>query len=184
MSQHAVVVVDLQNEYLPTGKLGLTGIEQALANAARVIAQAREHKLPVIHIRHESLEADAPIFQAGTPNVDIIEQVAAQAGEAVITKNYPNAFRQTKLKQTLDQQGIEAITVIGAMSHMCIDATARAAADFGYQVTVVHDACATLDLEFGGQVVPAAQVHAAEMAALAFGYAKLVSTGEYLAQQS
>lgn len=184
MSKHAVVVVDLQNEYLPTGKLSLAGIEQAVVNAARVIAQARAAKLPVIHIRHEALDAAAPIFQPGSANVETIAQVAAQAGETVIVKNYPNSFRQTDLKQTLDQQGIEAVTVIGAMSHMCIDATARAAADFGYQVTVVHDACATRDLEFGGQVVPAAQVHAAQMAALAFGYAKLVSTDEYLGQAS
>jgi hypothetical protein len=46
---------------------------------------------------------------------------------------------------------------------------------------VIHDACATLDLAFGKVVVPAAQVHAASMAALAFSYAKLASTEEWLA---
>ena len=44
MSKHAVVVVDLQSEYLPTGKHSRVGIEQAVANAARVIAQARAAK--------------------------------------------------------------------------------------------------------------------------------------------
>ena len=67
------------------------------------------------------------------------------------------------------------------MSHMCIDATTRAASDLGYKVTVVHDACATLDLEFRGQIVPAAQVHQTLMAALAFAYASVVTTDEYLA---
>ncbi|MEG2901724.1 MAG: isochorismatase family protein, partial [Massilia sp.] len=67
------------------------------------------------------------------------------------------------------------------MSHMCIDATTRAASDFGYKTTVVHDACATRDLEFGGQTVPAAQVHAAFMSALAFAYASVVSADDYLA---
>ena len=81
----------------------------------------------------------------------------------------------------LDTKGIEEVVVIGAMSHMCIDATSRAASDFGYKVLLVHDACATMDLEFGGQVVPAAQVHAALMAALAFAYATLTTTEEYLA---
>ena len=56
----------------------------------------------------------------------------------------------------------------------------RAAADLGYTVTVIHDACATRDLEFNGQVIPAAQVHAAYMASLAFGYAGVVSADEYL----
>lgn len=180
MSKHAVVVVDLQNEYLPSGKLSLVGIESAVQQAARVIADARAKQVPVIHVRHEARDAAAPIFQPGSVNVEIIVQVAPQAGELVITKNYPNSFRDTSLKQALEAQGIEAVTVIGAMSHMCIDATARAAADFGYPVTVVHDACATRDLEFLGQVVPAAQVHAALMAALAFGYAKVVSANEYL----
>jgi nicotinamidase-related amidase len=66
------------------------------------------------------------------------------------------------------------------MSHMCIEATARAAADFGYAVTVVHDACATRDLAFGDHTVPAAQVHAASMAALAFAYAAVPGTDDYL----
>ncbi|MNW19212.1 Isochorismatase family protein [compost metagenome] len=66
---------------------------------------------------------------------------------------------------------------------MCIDGITRAAADLGYNVTVIHDACASRDLEFNGQVVPAAQVHAAFMSALGFAYASVVSTAEFLAAQ-
>ena len=82
----------------------------------------------------------------------------------------------------LDAEGVEEVVIVGAMSHMCIDATTRAAADLGYKATVVHDACATRDLEFAGQTVPAAQVHAANMAALAWGYGQVVGTRELLAQ--
>lgn len=70
--------------------------------------------------------------------------------------------------------------MIGAMSHMCIEATSRAASDVGYKVTVVEDACATMDLEFNGVKVPAAQVHASAMAALEFGYGTITSTQAYL----
>ncbi len=70
--------------------------------------------------------------------------------------------------------------MVGAMSHMCIDAAVRAAADMGYPVTVLHDACATLDLSFRGVNVPAAQAHAAMMAAFEFGYATVKSVDEYL----
>ncbi|MNP78568.1 Isochorismatase family protein [compost metagenome] len=66
------------------------------------------------------------------------------------------------------------------MSHMCVDAATRAAADFGYEVTVAHDACATLPLEFNGKQIPAAQVHDSVMAALAFAYAKVVKTDDLL----
>ncbi len=75
---------------------------------------------------------------------------------------------------------MKEIVVIGAMSHMCIDAVVRAAADMGYPVTVLHDACATLDLTFHGVTVPAAQAHATMMAAFEFGYASVISVDEYL----
>lgn len=181
MSKRALVVVDLQNEYLPTGKLALEGIHDALNNAARVIAAARAKGDMVVNVRHESAQADAPYFVRGTAGVQIHESVAPAEGEPVIVKNFPNSFRQTGLKAMLDEQGIEEVTVVGAMSHMCIDATTRAAADFGYKTSVVHDACATRDLEFKGETVPARQVHTALMSALAFGYASVVSTDEYLA---
>ena len=61
------------------------------------------------------------------------------------------------------------------------EATARAAADHGYLTVVVHDACATMDLEFDGTKVPAHQVHATAMAALAFAYASITPTAAYLA---
>jgi nicotinamidase-related amidase len=175
-----MIVVDLQNEYLPTGNLPLAGIDSALANAARVIADARSNGHAVIHVRHESTDPDAPFFAAGSNAVQIHPTVAPTEGEPVVVKNYPNAFLKTELKQILDAQGIEELTIVGAMSHMCIDATTRAASDFGYKATVVHDACATRDLEFDGQVVPAAQVHRAMMSALAFAYAKVTTTDAYL----
>ncbi len=180
MSKQAVVVVDLQNEYLPTGKLPLVNIEAALENAAKVIEHARQHEIPVIHIRHEFLDPEIPFFVKNTDGVEIIKTVTPVASECVITKNYPNSFLKTDLDAHLKEQGIEQLTIIGAMSHMCIDATTRAASDLGYQCTVVEDACTTMDLEFNGRVVEAAQVHAALMAALAFAYANITSTIDYL----
>jgi len=182
MSKHAVLVVDLQKDYFPSGKLPLVDIEKAAANAARVIGAARANGNPVIHVRHEFAAQDAPFFVPGTEGVQIHPTVAPIEGEPVVLKNYPNSFLKTDLKPMLDAKGIEEVVVIGAMSHMCIDATSRAASDFGYRTIVVHDACATMDLEFGGQVVPAAQVHAAQMAALGFAYAAITTTDEYLAR--
>ena len=127
MGKQAIVVVDLQNEYLPTGKLPLVGIEQALANAARVIANARAKGDLVINVRHESTSPDVPFFVPGTEGVQIHTSVAPCEGEPVIVKNHPNSFLKTELKQMLDEKGVEEVTVVGAMSHMCIDATTRAA---------------------------------------------------------
>ena len=174
VANRAYIVVDLQNEYLPTGNLPLVGIAEAVATAARVIEAARASGEPVIYMRHEGA-ADSPIFTPGTENVEIIPAVQPRDQEHVIVKHFPNSFRETGLQALLEEQGITDLVIIGAMSHICIDATARAAGDLGYAVTVVADACATRDLEFEGRTVPAADVHAAFMAALAFAYAKVVA---------
>lgn len=178
--KQGLVVVDLQNEYLPTGKLPLSGIEAAVANARRVIDHARNTGIPVFHIRHESDNADAPIFVKRSSGAQIQPAVAPEDAEPIIVKKHINAFRDTDLKKQLDAFDVQDIVVLGAMSHMCIDAIVRAAADMGYPVTVLHDACATLDLTFNGVNVPAAQVHAAMMAAFEFGYGTVKSVDDYL----
>jgi nicotinamidase-related amidase len=182
MGKRAVVVVDLQNEYLPSGKLPLVGIEDAAANAARVVGAARSRGDLVVHVRHEARSPGAPFFVPGSDGVEIVAAVRPAGAEPVVVKNFPNSFRETGLKGLLDEARVEEVAIVGAMSHMCIAATARAAADHGYATVVVHDACATRDLEFGGVAVPAAQVHAANMAALASAYGKVLSTGDFLSR--
>jgi hypothetical protein len=134
--KRAIIVVALQKDYLTNGSFALVGIDEAAANAARVIEAARSAGDKVIHIRHEN-SADAPFFVPATNGAEIIPTVAPAKGELVITKNYPNSFRETELKQALDAEGIQDVVVVGAMSHMCIDATSRAAADLGYSTTIV-----------------------------------------------
>ena len=58
------------------------------------------------------------------------------------------------------------MVITGMMTHMCVDATARAAADLGFKVIVVEDACATRDLNYGETTIPAEHVHKAFLAAL------------------
>jgi nicotinamidase-related amidase len=180
MSQRAIVVIDLQNDYFPAGKWPLEGIDAAAAKAAQVIDAARSNGETVIHVQHLS-SPEAPFFVPGTDGVEINAAVQPKDGEPVVIKHFPNSFRETVLKQVLDEKGIAEVVIVGAMSHMCIAATGRAAADFGYRTVVIHDACATRELEFGGTTVPAAQVHAANMAALAFGYATVVATQDWIA---
>lgn len=180
MSKRAILVVDLQNEYWPQGNFPLVGIEAATANAARVVAHARDKGDLVVNIRHEM--PGGPIFVPGSDGAQINDAVLPQGDEPVVTKNFPNSFRETGLDEMLKDKGIEEVVVIGAMSHMCVDATVRAANDLGYQTTTIHDACATRDLEFDGVTTPAAQVHAALMAALAFMYGEVIDTDAFLAR--
>ncbi|WP_121634497.1 cysteine hydrolase family protein [Tropicibacter alexandrii] len=180
MTRRAILVIDLQNEYWPDGNLPLEGIDAAAVNASRVIAHGREAGDLIVNIRHEM--PGAPVFVPGSDGVEINATVTPAEGEPVITKNFPNAFRETGLKALLEEKGIEEVVAVGAMSHMCVDATVRAANDHGYKTVTIHDACATRELDFNGTAVPAAQVHATMMAALAFFYGEVIATDDFIAR--
>ncbi|WP_296256024.1 MULTISPECIES: cysteine hydrolase family protein [unclassified Pseudomonas] len=180
MPESALIVIDIQNDYFPGGKWALSGADAAADNAVRVIQATRDAGDPIIHVRHESTRADAPFFAPGSEGAKFHPRFTHQGQEPVVLKHFANAFRDTGLKQLLDQHGVEHLVLIGSMSHMCIDATTRAAVDLGYTVRVIHDACATRDLTFEGTTVPAAHVQAAFMAALAFAYAQVICTDDFL----
>ncbi|SEF83449.1 cysteine hydrolase family protein [Marinobacterium lutimaris] len=180
MSKTALIIIDMQNDYFAKGKWPLEGIESAAANAARVLADFRERGLPVIHVRHEFTSSEAPFFAPGSEGAKIHESLLPAEGEFQILKHGVNSFKDTELQTLLQREGITNLVIVGAMSHMCIDAVTRAAADLGYANTLVHDACATLALEFNGVKVPAVQVHAAFMAALAFAFGEVISIEELL----
>ena len=181
MTTTALLIVDMQNDYFEGGKFPLSGTDAAAANAANILGAFRADGGLVIHIRHEILRKPAPFFEAGSKGAEIHPSVAPTSNETVITKNFPNSFRDTDLQARLKALDITDLVIIGAMSHFCIDATTRAAADLGYTCTVAHDACATRDLEFDGVAVPAAQVHASYMAALAMGYGAILPSQQVIA---
>jgi nicotinamidase-related amidase len=182
MTNTALIIVDLQNDYFQGGKWELEGTEAAANNAALLINKFRKKSWPIVHVRHEFPSSDAPFFAPNSEGVKVHPSVKELDGEPVIVKHQINSFRDTNLKETLESLEVERVLICGAMSHMCIDAVTRAANDFGYSCAVAHDACATLALEFNGVTVPASQVHAAFMSALSFAYANVSSTETLLAE--
>jgi nicotinamidase-related amidase len=180
MSDTALLVIDIQNDYFPGGKMALEGPEAAGAKAAAALAAFRARALPVFHVRHLSVRPGATFFIPGTPGADIHACVAPAAGEPVLEKNFPNSFRGTDLQARLDEAGVKHLVVAGMMTHMCVDSSVRQAFDLGYRVTLLADACATRAQSFGGEAVPALQVHAAFLAALNGLFAKVAPADEIL----
>jgi nicotinamidase-related amidase len=176
-----LVLIDLQNDYFPGGKLEVTDIDAAAENARMLLEAFRGASLPVVHVRHLSTRPGAAFLLPETHGSEIHESVAPQGEEPVIVKNYPNSFRETRLLEFLKEREIGGLVICGAMSQMCIDATTRAAFDLGFGCVVAADACAARDMTFGGRTVPATDVHCAFMAALAAVYADVVRTEEILA---
>ena len=175
MAETALLIIDIQNDYFPGGAMELEGADAAGANAGKALEKFRKDGLPVIHVRHLSVRPGSTFFLPGTKGADIHESVSPSRGETLVEKNFPNSFRSTPLKDLLDGQGVKSLVVAGMMTHMCVDASVRQAADLGYKVTLLADACATRAQKFAGETIPARQVHGAFLAALNGFYAKVVS---------
>lgn len=167
-SRVALLVVDIQDFYFPGGKSALVDPIPAAQNAAKLISLFREKGWPVIYIKHKSADQD-----------QIYELVKPIDGEPVFTKTEVNSFLGTSLYDYLKGQQVSKLVVCGMQTHMCVEAAVRAGADYGFNVTLVQDACATKDLQWGDVVIPAKMVHLSTLATLKY-YAKIVDTEEYL----
>jgi nicotinamidase-related amidase len=175
-----LILVDFQNDYFPGGTMELVGMEEAAANAQMLLHTFRKRKSPVIHIQHIAARPGATFFLPDTDGARIHPLAAPNVGEPVVVKHYPNSFRGTTLLELLKKEQADTLVICGAMSHMCIDATTRAAFDLGFSCTVAEDACATKELAFKGRTIKAADVHASFMAALSVPYAAVLTTKEII----
>ncbi|NQU53565.1 MAG: cysteine hydrolase [Bacteroidetes bacterium] len=164
----ALILIDIQDFYFSGGAVELDEPQKAGEQAKQLLAHFRKNDRLVIHVRHN--------FQ---PGGDIHNLVKPIEGEKIISKDEVNAFLNTDLNNYLKENNIEEVVLCGMQTHMCLEAGTRAAHDLGYKCTVVEDACATRDLTFSENTVPAKQVHYSTLATLK-NYAKVVSLEEFL----
>ncbi len=198
----ALLLIDIQDDYFPGGRMALEGAEEAAAQAKKLLdyfragsvveLSSRQHRpcrsyeastppLPLVHIQHIATDPGATFFLPGTPGAQIHAPLQPLPGETVIVKHNVNAFLDTPLLEHLRSLAIERLVICGSMTHMCVDAAVRASADLGFQVLVAADACATRALTHAGLTVPADHVHAAFLASFR-AYAKVKTTEEILAE--
>lgn len=175
LDRAALVLIDHQREYVD-GALPLSGMAAAVDAAADLLALARRHGVPVFHVLHHGKPGGAAFDPTG-PGVAVIDALAPADGEAAVIKSLPNSFAGTDLHERLQVAGRPELIIAGFMTHGCVSATARAAIDLGYRVTLVAAACATRDLPHadGSGVLAAADLHRATLAALADRVAVVVA---------
>ena len=176
----ALLIIDIQKDYFPGGKYPLVNPLEAGKKAYMILQCFREHGGYHVHIQHISKKPNATFFISGDRGTDIHDAVAHFEGEPIVYKHEPNAFLNTDLLDLLKSWEIERVVITGMMTHMCVDATARAASDLGFQVIIAQDACATRDLQFGDTIIPAEHVHKAFLAALK-SYGKVMKADEIIA---
>ena len=172
----ALIVIDLQNDYFSGGNMELVNIDVALKKTNQLIKFARQQEYKILIIQHFA-EKEASFFAPDTEGVEINKNLDIQSG-IIISKNYPNSFRGTKLAEELQTNNIENLIVCGAMSQMCIDTTVRAGFDLGYKIELASDACDTRDLQFKNKIIKAKEVHNSFMSALGSAFCTVKDTNE------
>ncbi|PRB03511.1 cysteine hydrolase [Chryseobacterium sp. MYb7] len=183
MEHTALLIIDLQNDYFPGGKMTLEKAEQAAKNTKEILEYFRKNNLPIIHIQHISTNEGATFFLPDTEGAKINTLVLPKENEKVIVKHSPNSFKETDLLNYLMSNKIKNLVITGMMTDVCVEATTRAAFDFGFHNTIIGDATATRNRELNGEVIKAADVQKSFLAGIsALGnlYARVVNTDELL----
>ncbi len=160
----------------------LAGIKEASSKARDLLTFFRENQWPTFHIQHIAIREGSTFFLPDTNGAEIHDSVKSLPADIVIQKHHINSFRETQLLDELKQAAVERVVICGAMSHMCIDAATRAAADLGFGCVVIHDACATRNVQFEGRIISAHEVHGSFMAALGMAYAEVLSLDDFLSR--
>ena len=169
----ALLIIDVQNDYFPGGTNELHNPYEAEKRIQELIAESRKCDRPVVYIQHIN-PPDDYFFLDGTYGAEISDRIRPEPGDKVIIKHYPNSFLETELDSYLKGLGVTTLIVCGMMTHMCVDTTVRAAMDYGYQVKLAANACATMDLEIAGEIIPADIVQKTFIASLEGVFATVI----------
>ncbi len=115
--------------------------------------------------------------EAPRPGVLVIDDLKPAEGEPVVEKTFASAFAGTDLEKRIGGAGAPVVFA-GFMTHNCVSSTVRAGIERGSAMTVAADACATRDLPLAGRIVPAWEVHEAELAGLGDAHAAIRTVAE------
>lgn len=155
----ALLIVDVVMAYLDPASTLYAGVEDALASSKRLVAAARLAGVPVIftNVAYAPGGIDGGQFYRKVPALRAFERgsplgafppsLQPQAGELVVTKQYPSAFFGTSLAPTLHAAGIDTLLIAGFSTSGCVRATALDGLCHGFAPFVVRDACGDRDAQ-------------------------------------
>ncbi|KAI7873327.1 Isochorismatase-like protein [Mucor mucedo] len=186
MSQEALIVVDVQNDYFPGGKLVNSRPVETAEACAQLIHKFRQEGKEVVFIQHfmkDYLETTYPFLLKNTRGSEIHTSVQPLATEKIITKNESSSFVGTDLKQYLVSKGIKRLVVVGMMIHNCVNATVYSGVEEGFPCIVVEEAVDTMDQEYNGELVKAQDIKKAFLTGIQFAYSTVYKLQEVLADE-
>lgn len=178
--RRALVVIDVQNEYV-SGNLLIEypEIQTSLRNIGKAIDFANESGIPVVVVQNSAPEG-SPIFASGTPGWQLHPVVADRPRDHHIEKKLPSAFFGTDLADWIKENSIDTLTVIGYMTHNCVDSTIKHALHAGLAVEFLPDAAGSVPYENSAGYASAEQIHNAFCIVLQSRFAAVVNTAEWI----
>lgn len=125
-----------------------------IPNIQRLLTFFRRNKMPVIYVVIRSQRkdySDMPLHMRSrarggpeTREAEILDELRPEPTDLVLSKTTISAFTSTNLDTSLKALGVEYLVFTGVSTNVCVDTTARDAADRGYRCVVLDDACAAI----------------------------------------
>ncbi|WP_422474458.1 cysteine hydrolase family protein [Endozoicomonas sp. ALB032] len=174
MTQQALIVIDIQNDYFKAGKYALHQTEVTLTQNLKAIELAKGKNIPIIHIQHlVSPEAgEGLFFYENSHGAEIHADILAAAPDApIITKRHADCFEKTNLDEILQALNVNEIILTGMMTHNCITHTALSPAAARYQPKVIEECVCTTDRITHALALDAMQVRGIEMSTIEKAFA-------------
>jgi nicotinamidase-related amidase len=144
LADTALLVIDTQTNMFQE-EMSVYDGPRILETIQVLLQRARSQGAPVFYLRNDGGPGEPDEY--GTPGWQLHSSVTPQTGDVVIDKSSPNGFQDTPLHEELQGREIRKLVLVGMQTEYCIDATARRAAELGYQVVVVEDGHTTFDFE-------------------------------------
>lgn len=146
-----------------------------------VLKEFRNAKRTIIHVRHDSVNAESPLYH-GKESFEFKPEVLPIGGEIIITKHVNSAFIGTDLESILRRFTTPQVYFMGLTTDHCVSTTVRMSANLGFDSYVIEDACATHDrMDKEGNTVDAQIVHDVNIASLRGEFAKMVTSKDLVA---
>jgi nicotinamidase-related amidase len=177
--KRALLVIDVQNEYF-TGRLPVTYPAGSLERIVQAAGAARSKSIPVVFIQHTAPQRDSKTFRKGSDSWKLHPAIAETACDHLVEKTLPGSFTGTDLEAWLRQRGVDTVVIVGYMTQMCCDTTARQAMHLGFSVEFLSDATGTLAVSNEAGSVTAEEMHRAILVTQAMKFSRVLTAQQWM----
>lgn len=175
----ALLVIDVQREYFE-GALPISHPVGHLETILNVMDQAASAGVKIAVIRHHQADPESPIFRLNSDMWQLHPEVEKRPHDILIDKQLPGSFTGTELGEWLLQNEIDTVSIVGYMTHMCCDTTARQAAHRGLKVEFLSDATGTLDVENTAGTATAQELQNSTLVAQQMFLSEVLTSADWL----